>query len=156
MLDVDSPVDGLAPTASSSNSSLVPGGNITFGGSGANRTVTISLASAKVAGEATVTVTVSDGLFTTELPITVIAGGNGNDVLYGTSGADLIFGGNGDDTLFGDSGNDLLSGERGVDILIGEGGADVFNSGHGEDIAMDYTPDEGDHAMQACCWRVTA
>ena len=156
LLDVDSPVDGLAPTASSSNSSLVPGGNITFGGSGANRTVTISLASAKVAGEATVTVTVSDGLFTTELPITVIAGGNGNDVLYGTSGADLIFGGNGDDTLFGDSGNDLLSGERGVDILIGEGGADVFNGGQGEDIAMDYTPGEGDHAMQACCWRVTA
>ena len=46
-----------------SNATLVPTGNIVFGGSGANRTVTVTPA-ANQSGTATITVTVSDGQLT--------------------------------------------------------------------------------------------
>ena len=47
-------------TASSSNTTLVPTANIVFGGTGANRTVTITPA-ANQTGTATITLTVTDG-----------------------------------------------------------------------------------------------
>ena len=47
-------------TGGSSNTALVPTANIVFGGSGANRTVTITPA-ANQTGTATITLTVSDG-----------------------------------------------------------------------------------------------
>ena len=47
-------------TGTSSNTTLVPNGNIVFGGSGANRTVRITPASGK-SGTATITITISDG-----------------------------------------------------------------------------------------------
>src|SRR5204863_327676 len=47
-------------TGSSSNPTLVPNGNIVFGGSGANRTVTVTPALNQF-GSATITVTVNDG-----------------------------------------------------------------------------------------------
>ena len=50
-------------SGSSSNTTLVPNGNIVFGGSGANRTVTVTPA-ANQSGTATITVTVSDGALT--------------------------------------------------------------------------------------------
>ena len=46
-----------------SNTTLVPNANIVFGGSGANRTVTVTPA-ANQSGTATITVTVSDGALT--------------------------------------------------------------------------------------------
>jgi VCBS repeat-containing protein len=58
--DSETPVASLTLTASSSNTSLVPVANITFGGSGANRTVTID-PGASQSGTATITITVSDG-----------------------------------------------------------------------------------------------
>ena len=58
--DVETPAGSLTLTASSSNPSLVPVANITFGGSGANRTVTIN-PGASLSGTATITITVSDG-----------------------------------------------------------------------------------------------
>jgi hypothetical protein len=53
----------LIVSGSSSNPTLVPNANIVFGGSGANRTVTITPA-ANQTGPATITVTVSDGAST--------------------------------------------------------------------------------------------
>lgn len=49
----------LTLTATSSNNTLIPNGNIIFGGSGANRTVTVTPANNQ-SGTATITVTVTD------------------------------------------------------------------------------------------------
>ena len=57
------PPGSLTLTASSSNTSLIPVANITFGGSGPARTVTIN-PGASQSGSATVTITVSDGTST--------------------------------------------------------------------------------------------
>jgi Bacterial Ig domain/Domain of unknown function DUF11 len=58
--DVETAAGALALTRSSSNTTLVPLSGIAFGGSGANRTVTVTPAVGRV-GTATITVTVSDG-----------------------------------------------------------------------------------------------
>ena len=58
--DIDTAVASLTLSGSSSNTTLVPNANIVFGGSGANRTVTVTPA-ANQSGAATITVTVSDG-----------------------------------------------------------------------------------------------
>jgi subtilisin-like proprotein convertase family protein len=58
--DADTPVQTLTLTGASSNPTLVPTANIVFGGSGANRTVTVTPATGQ-SGLATLTVTVSDG-----------------------------------------------------------------------------------------------
>jgi hypothetical protein len=62
--DVETAVGSLAVSGSSNNTTLVPNGNISFGGSGANRTVTVTPAAGQ-AGTATITVTVSDGSLST-------------------------------------------------------------------------------------------
>ena len=58
--DAQTPANNLTVTAKSSNGTLVPTGNIVFGGSGANRTVTVTPV-AEQFGTATITVTVTDG-----------------------------------------------------------------------------------------------
>jgi hypothetical protein len=58
--DVETPAGSLTASGGSSNTTLVPNGNISFGGSGANRTVTVTPA-ANQSGTATITVTVADG-----------------------------------------------------------------------------------------------
>ena len=58
--DTETSASSLSLTASSSNSTLVPGTSIVFGGSGANRTVSVTPASGR-SGSASITVTVSDG-----------------------------------------------------------------------------------------------
>lgn len=58
--DVETAVGSLTLSGSSSNTALVPNGNIVFGGSGANRTVTVTPA-ADQSGTATITLTVTDG-----------------------------------------------------------------------------------------------
>ena len=58
--DTDTPVASLTLSGASSNPTLVPTSNIMFGGSGGNRTVTVSPA-ANQTGTATITVSVSDG-----------------------------------------------------------------------------------------------
>lgn len=58
--DGQTSVDALTVTATSSNTTLVPNGNIVFGGSGANRTVTVTPASGQT-GTVTITLTVQDG-----------------------------------------------------------------------------------------------
>ncbi len=58
--DADTPLNSLVVSGSSSNTTLVPNGNIAFGGSGGSRTVTVTPATNRT-GSATITVTVSDG-----------------------------------------------------------------------------------------------
>ena len=58
--DSDSAADDLVVVTTSSNSALVPDGNITVGGSGVDRTVSM-VPVADQSGSATITVTVSDG-----------------------------------------------------------------------------------------------
>src|SRR5712671_1124372 len=64
----------------------------------------------------------------------VIHGGNGNDILAGTTGNDTIDGGNGNDSINGGDGNDNLSGGNGNDTLIGGRGHDILDGGNGDDV----------------------
>ena len=57
--DGETTADNLTVTGSSSNQGLVPNANITFGGSGADRTVTVATATNQF-GTANITITVSD------------------------------------------------------------------------------------------------
>ena len=57
--DAQTAAGALAVTASSSNTALVPNANIVLGGSGANRTITITPA-ANLSGTTTITLTVTD------------------------------------------------------------------------------------------------
>lgn len=61
--DDQTPADDLTPTGSSDNLALVPEENITFDGSGGNRTVTITPAAGQQ-GQANITVSVNDGTAT--------------------------------------------------------------------------------------------
>ena len=61
--DAQTAAGSLVVSGASSNPTLVPGANIVFGGSGANRTVTVTPALSQT-GTATITVTVSDGSLT--------------------------------------------------------------------------------------------
>ena len=62
--DLETAAGSLTVSGSSSNTALVPNGNIVFGGSGANRTMTVTPAASQT-GAATITVTVSDGSLST-------------------------------------------------------------------------------------------
>jgi VCBS repeat-containing protein len=161
--DVDSAA--LTFSVASSNTTLVPTGNVVLTGNGAARALRVSAVAGR-SGTATVTVTVSDGQATGSVPVTVRVGGNGNDTLTGATGAsavtDLIFGQNGNDTLTGGDGNDLLCGANGNDTLSGGAGADSlaggggndrltgglgadrFSGGSGTDAATDFAAAEGD------------
>lgn len=73
--DLETPAANLAVAASSSDESLVPNGNIVLGGSGANRTVTVTPASLR-SGTAIITIFASDGALgsSSSFQITVGAG----------------------------------------------------------------------------------
>ncbi|MBK8726358.1 MAG: tandem-95 repeat protein [Holophagaceae bacterium] len=58
--DAETPAASLVPTASSSNTALIPNANLVLGGSGASRTLTVTPAAGQT-GSATITVTVTDG-----------------------------------------------------------------------------------------------
>jgi VCBS repeat-containing protein len=141
--DVDNSAASLTLSAASSNTQLVPIGNIAFGGTDANRTSTIAIVNGRT-GTAIVTLTVSDGQASSTTTVTIKVGGNGSDTLVGTDGTDILFGQNGDDTLFGGGGIDLLSGGKGSDRLTGGADADHFNGGAGDDTATDFNQSEGD------------
>jgi len=164
--DVESSAAELTLSAASSNSALVPTGNVGFTGSGATRTMTVSTVDGR-SGTATLTITVTDGHASGSVEITVKVGGGGQDTLIGGADADLLLaqsnndalnGGGGNDLLCGDSGNDTLSGGdgddslgggSGSDKLAGGSGADRFNGGSGTDTATDFTATEGDTAEDA-------
>ncbi len=58
--DNETPAASLSVSGASSNTALVPNSNIVFGGSGTNRTVTIT-PTAGLSGTATISLTVTDG-----------------------------------------------------------------------------------------------
>src|SRR5690606_8013575 len=73
--DGETEASSLIVSGTSSNATLVPDANIVFGGSGTDRTVTVTPA-ADETGSATITITVSDGDITTDttFTLTVTAG----------------------------------------------------------------------------------
>src|SRR5829696_5665145 len=137
--DVDSGT--LTLSATSSNTTLVPNGNVVFGG-GSPRTMTATTVAGRT-GTATLTITVSDGQATATVTVTVRAGGNGGETLTGGAGTDLIFGQGGNDTLNGQSGDDLLCGGAGNDTLGGGDGNDTLGGGDGNDILSGGAGDDG-------------
>jgi Ca2+-binding RTX toxin-like protein len=66
----------------------------------------------------------------------VLAGGDGDDRLFGDEGDDTIDGGAGDDVISGGDGNDAITGGDGADIMQGGAGADVFFAG-ADDVVLD-------------------
>ena len=72
-----------------------------------------------------------------------IFGGNGADLLLGEAGNDILFGGNGADALFGGAGNDILFGENGADLLDGGDDEDWLFGGNGADLLLN-----GEHNVQ--------
>lgn len=131
--DEDGQVDSLVVTATSSNQVLLPDAAIVVGGSGADRTLSIS-AVAKETGTAIVTVSVTDGFDTATTAITVVVGTAQADTIAGTAGPDVLFGMQGADTLSGDAGGDLLCGANGTDTILGGEGDDSLDGGHGNDV----------------------
>lgn len=82
-----------------------------------------------------------------ELNVENLRGGDGDDVLVGSSrenviegegGGDEIHGGAGDDSLVGGGGADSMFGDEGDDDLDGEGGPDVLTGGPGQDLLFGY------------------
>lgn len=59
----------------------------------------------------------------------VVSGGDGNDMLIGSSNDDILIGGDGRDTVLGRGGDDLIVGGSGLDLLGGGGGQDLLISG---------------------------
>ena len=66
-----------------------------------------------------------------------LAGGSGDDVLYGSENFDVLHGENGRDRLEGFGGNDALYGGKHNDTLIGGKGNDILNGGVGYDRLME-------------------
>ena len=85
------PLSSLLVSGSSSNPALVPNANITFGGSGANRTVTLMPASGQT-GNVTITITVSDGSATASqtFALAVQPGSGSSMVSLTTNGSGTI------------------------------------------------------------------
>jgi Ca2+-binding RTX toxin-like protein len=134
--DVETPAGSLILSATSSNTAVVPLGNISFGGSGANRTVTISAIMKSTVMFSDVTISVFDGTFTSSINIRVIVGTNKTETInIGTTtvGTDMIFGGNGDDTINSGAGNDLVCGGNGGGVVNGGLGDDTLDGGNGND-----------------------
>jgi Ca2+-binding RTX toxin-like protein len=85
--------------------------------------------------------------------VDVLRGGDGADLLKARSGADHLFGdrgrdrldgGGGDDALHGGGGRDRLEGGKGDDVLSGDGGRDRLIGGAGADTFLfDRTGDSG-------------
>ncbi len=69
--DIDTSVNALTVSASSSNQGLIPNGNLVVSGTGANRTVTITPSANMNGGPVTITLIVSDGTLTSQQTFTV-------------------------------------------------------------------------------------
>ncbi len=82
--DPETPASALVVTAISSNSSLIPAGNLILGGNGANRTIVLNPV-ANTTGTSTITLTVSDGVLTsnTSFLLTVIPVPQVESVVFG-------------------------------------------------------------------------
>gem|GEM_PF-5841716 len=104
--DVETSAASLTVTGTSSNPSLVPNANIVLGGSGANRTVTVTPA-ADQSGTATITLTVSDGSLTASnsFVLTVLAVDQEVEITFRNGDGKLTVNEYADATLFQNNGN---------------------------------------------------
>ena len=73
---------------------------------------------------------------------TLIYGGTGNDMIFGTAAADRIYGGDGDDVIYGNGGNDQVWGDAGIDFLAGNDGNDDLWGGKGDDAIVGGSGDD--------------
>lgn len=64
-----------------------------------------------------------------------LAGGGGDDLLFGSDADDRLAGGRGEDVLYGFGGDDRLAGGRGDDLLAGGSGSNTLSGGAGLDTA---------------------
>jgi VCBS repeat-containing protein len=142
--DPDDPPQSLTLTATSSNRSVLPNSNISFGGgTDASRTMTVS--SLTGSGTSNVTIRVSDeGDLEGTVLVRVISGSASNNILTGSANAEMIFARKGSDTVSAQGANDLLCGGNGNDKLTGGLGADRFGGGSGTDTATDFDEGQGD------------
>jgi VCBS repeat-containing protein len=131
--DGRTPTESLMLSATSNNTTLVPASNVTFGGSGPRRTMSLSALDGN-SGTALVRITVSDGSLKSTKVLTVKVGTNKADAINGASRADALFGLDAVDALNGLGGNDLLCGGKGVDALNGGNGDDTLFGGPGKDV----------------------
>ncbi len=72
--------------------------------------------------------------YTFQNTIQNIRGGAGDDALTGDILSNVIWGGNGNDTIVGNAGDDFLYGEGGSDIIYGNSGNDYISGGPGVDF----------------------
>jgi Ca2+-binding RTX toxin-like protein len=137
--DVETPAGSLTLSATSSNTSVVRLSDLPFGGSGANRTLRVKALSQSTVAFSDLTITVSDGTFTSSINVRVIVGTNKTEVInIGTTtvGTDMIFGGNGDDTINAGAGNDLICGGNGGGTINAGLGNDTVDGGNGNDTLI--------------------
>ena len=155
----DADGDPVTLTALSSDPNFVsPTFDVTFAGTGEDRTVTIDPRIEFAPRSATITVSVDGG--TDHVAITTVVGvvtgatitgtsgpdlliglegidlfhaGKGHDLLCGNAQADEMRGGGGDDTIRGGNGRDQLFGDAGDDALLGQGDNDTMTGGFGSD-----------------------
>ena len=69
----------------------------------------------------------------------MINGLAGDDVVDGSGLTGMLLtahGGDGADVLIGSTGDDVLTGDEGDDVLIGNGGLDVLDGGPGDNIVL--------------------
>ncbi|MGR3279849.1 calcium-binding protein, partial [Acaryochloris marina NIES-2412] len=83
-----------------------------------------------------------DSIFNPVVDGIVLNGGDGNNILTGTSLNDQIFGLGGDDQLSGLNGLDLLEGGMGNDLLFGGNGGDKLDGGSGDDFLSGDNDDD--------------
>jgi Ca2+-binding RTX toxin-like protein len=140
--DHDDPPQSLTLTATSSNRSVLPNSNISFGGgTDASRTMTVS--SLTGSGSSNVTIRLSDeGDLEGTVLVRVISGSASNNTLTGSTNPEMIFARKGSDTVSAQGANDLMCG--GNDRLTGGLGADRFGGGSGTDTATDFDAGQGD------------
>ena len=131
--------DGSSLKLSGSSSSKRVG--LAYGGSGTERTVSISRRPGL--RRATVVVRLVDGAYRYTTRVRLAVGTKGRDRLRGGAGADLLFGLGGRDVIDGRGGPDLICGGPGRDKLRGGPGADVFGAGRG-DLLADFSAAQGD------------
>ena len=122
-------IDGSALRVTGTSSSDRVG--LAFGGTGNERTVSIS----RLPGlrRATVTLRVTSGEYVVDVPVGLVVGTAGRDRIVGTASTDLLFGNGGRDAISGRAGDDLICGGTGHDALGGGTGDDVIIGGSQDD-----------------------
>jgi Ca2+-binding RTX toxin-like protein len=122
---------------------IVNGGTIPISGGPATVANTSLVRIFGFGGNDTLTMDEANG----PLPPANLFGGEGDDVLTGSSSGDVLDGGPGNDTLVGRAGNDLLRGGTGNDILNGGQGSDTILAGEGDDQIV-WNPGDGSDVIE--------